>query len=79
MDVGSHVDVSSLIEKTQTKLVKATDLATRQRKLMGTEGWGDKVSDAVRDAEEERMSLLEAQMSSLASSIEQFKRLELDS
>ena len=79
VDVGSHVDVASLIEKTESKLAKATDSAARQRKLMGAEGWGDKVSDAVKDAEEEKLSVFEAQMKSLASSVEQFKRLTLDS
>ena len=79
LDVGSQVDASSLVEKTESKLVKITDAAARQRKLMGAEGWSDKVSDAVKDAEEEKLSVLDAQVKSLASSIEQFKRLTLNS
>ncbi|KAI7779634.1 hypothetical protein LA080_000658 [Diaporthe eres] len=42
LDVGTQADVSALIEKTQAKLTKLTDLADRQRKLMTTEGWADK-------------------------------------
>lgn len=79
MDVGSHVDVASLLSKTETKLAKTTDAAARQRKLMSAEGWGDKVSDALKEAEVEKLTLLDAQVGSLTSSIEQFKRLKLDS
>lgn len=77
LDVGTQADVSALIEKTQAKLTKLTDLADRQRKLMTTEGWADKVSTAVKHAEEEKLSQADAQMRSLVSSIEQFRRLEL--
>lgn len=77
LDVGTQADVSALIEKTQAKLTKLTDLADRQRKLMMTEGWADKVSTAVKHAEEEKLSQADAQMRSLVSSIEQFRRLEL--
>lgn len=77
LDVGTRADVSALIEKTQAKLTKLTDLADRQRKLMTTEGWADKVSTAVKHAEEEKLSQADAQMRSLVSSIEQFRRLEL--
>lgn len=79
IDVGSHVDVSSLLDKTETKLAKATDAAARQKKLMGAEGWSDKVSDALKEAEVEKLAVFEAQIGSLTSSIEQFKRLKLDS
>lgn len=77
LDVGTQADVSALIEKTQAKLTKLTELADRQRKLVTTEGWADKVSTAVKHAEEEKLSQADAQMRSLASSIEQFRRLEL--
>lgn len=46
---------------------------------MSAEGWGDKVSDALKEAEVEKLTLLDAQVGSLTSSIEQFKRLKLDS
>lgn len=77
LDVGTTADISALIEKTQARLNKFSDLANRQRKLMAAEGWADKVSTAVKHAEEERLSQADAQMRSLASSIEQFRRLEL--
>lgn len=77
LDVGTQADVSALIEKTQAKLTKLADTADRQRKLMAAEGWAEKVSAAVKHADEERLSQADAQMRSLASSIEQFRRLEL--
>jgi valyl-tRNA synthetase len=77
VDVGSHVDVSSLLGKTEAKLAKANEAADRQRKTMAMEGWADKVSEAIKDAEEEKLVVIEAQMKSLASSIEQFKRLDI--
>lgn len=39
LDVGSHADVSALIEKTQAKLTKLTESAAKQRRLMSAEGW----------------------------------------
>lgn len=77
LDVGTQVDVSALIEKTQAKLTKLAELAERQRKLMAIEGWADKVSTAVKHADEEKLSEADAQVKSLASSIEQFRRLKL--
>lgn len=77
LGIGKQADVLALIEKTQAKLSKLTDLAARQQKLMAAEGWADKVSAAVKHAEEEKLSQAEAQMRSLASSIEQFRRLVL--
>lgn len=38
LDVGTTADVSALIEKTQAKLNKLSDLANKQRKLMAAEG-----------------------------------------
>lgn len=77
LDVGTDADVSDLIEKTQAKLTKLVDLVNRQRKLMAAEGWADKVSTAVKNSEEEKLSQADAQMRSLVSSIEQFRRLEI--
>lgn len=77
LDVGSHTDIALLIEKTTAKLAKLSDFVARQRKFMTAEGWSDKVSAATKDAEVEKLSAAEAQMMSLKSSIEQFKRLNL--
>lgn len=77
LDVGTNAEVSNLIEKTQARLTKLTDLVNRQHKLMAAEGWADKVSTAVKHSEEEKLSQADAQMRSLASSIEQFRRLEI--
>lgn len=77
LEVGSHNDVSALIDKTQAKLTKLTESAAKQRRLMAAEGWGEKASAAVKSAEEEKSVEVEAQMQSLLSSIEQFRRLKL--
>lgn len=77
LDIGTNTDVSDLIQKTQARLTKLADLVNRQRKLMAAEGWADKVSTAVKHSEEEKLSQADAQMRSLVSSIEQFRRLEI--
>lgn len=77
LDVGTNAEVSDLIEKTQARLTKLADLVNRQRNLMATEGWADKVSTAVKHSEEEKLSQADAQMRSLTSSIEQFRRLDI--
>lgn len=77
LDVGSHADVSALIEKTQAKLTKLTESAAKQRRLMSAEGWEEKASAAVKSTEEEKLVEIEAQMQSLLSSLGQFRRLKL--
>lgn len=77
LDVGSHAEASALIEKTQGKLIKLTESAAKQRRLMMAEGWEEKASAAVKSAEEEKLVEVEAQMQSLLSSLGQFRRLKL--
>lgn len=77
VEVSTHVEISSLVDHTQAKLLKATEAATRQRKLIEEETWSSQVSDAVKEMEQQKLSVAEAQVKSLSSSIEQFKKLSM--
>jgi hypothetical protein len=69
--------VSALIAKTSAKLEKMTESLEKQRKLVAGSDWAEKVSEAIRDQELSRIAESEAQAQSLASSIDQFKKLTL--
>lgn len=77
LEVGKQVDVSALMEKTEARLTKLKEMVERQLKVHAVDGWAEKVSTAVRTAEQERLSEAGAQIRSLTSSMEQFRRLEL--
>ena len=78
VDVASHgLDASELLAKTRVKLGKTADSVEKLRKAMAVEGWADKVSDAVREAEGEKLAEAEAQMSSLKESIAQFELMKI--
>jgi valyl-tRNA synthetase len=78
LEVRGRVVVDELLKKTRSKMEKATETVTRQRELLGAEGWTDKVSEAVRDTEATKLKEAEAEERSFAASLAQFEKLKLE-
>ncbi|KAI5918804.1 tRNA synthetases class I-domain-containing protein [Camillea tinctor] len=78
LDVAEQVN-KAMVAKTSERLAKARDLVAKQRKLIEDKAWAEKASEAVRDLELAKLTAAEAQVGSLALSIEQFEKLNLDS
>ncbi|TKA78490.1 Valine--tRNA ligase, mitochondrial [Cryomyces minteri] len=77
LEVKGRVDVDQEIKKAQLKMKKAADGAQKQRKVLEAEGFEEKVSSAVLEAEKKKLADLLAEEKNYEGSIEQFERLKL--
>ncbi|KAL2357681.1 valyl-tRNA synthetase-like protein [Cryomyces antarcticus] len=78
LEVKGRVDVDQEIKKAQLKMKKAADGAQKQRKVLEAEGFEEKVSSAVLEAEKKKLADLLAEEKNYEGSIEQFERLKLE-
>lgn len=65
------------IKKAQQKLQKASAASQKQKKLMDSEDFKAKVSEAVMDSEQEKLADLEAEIRNYEATVEQFERMKL--
>ncbi|KAF1813777.1 valyl-tRNA synthetase-like protein [Eremomyces bilateralis CBS 781.70] len=78
LEVKGRVNIDAEIKKAQTKMQKAADNATKQRKLLEAPDFEEKASKAVRDVEQGRLGEFLAEQKNYEQSIEQFEKLKLD-
>ncbi|KAH7344317.1 valyl-tRNA synthetase-like protein [Pyrenochaeta sp. MPI-SDFR-AT-0127] len=77
LDIKGHVDMDTEIAHALAKLHKATEAVASQTKTMAVPDYQDKVSDAVKEGDRERLKAAEAERRNLQRSIEQFEQLRL--
>jgi valyl-tRNA synthetase len=77
LDVAGHVNVDEEITKAQAKMKKFADSASKQRKLIGSEDFKQKVSDAVQEEERKKLAEMEAFMGNYERTVTQFQELKL--
>ena len=78
LEVKGRVDIDVEITKAQTKMKKAAEGATKQRKILDAPDFADKVSEAVKEAESKKLEDLLVEQRNYERSIEQFERLKLE-
>ncbi|KAF2204598.1 valyl-tRNA synthetase-like protein, partial [Delitschia confertaspora ATCC 74209] len=77
LDIRGRVDIDKEISKAQERLKKASEVVQKQKKIMGEEGWEEKVSGAVKEMERERLRGAEVESRNWEMSIQQFERLKI--
>lgn len=74
-DIKGHVDVDTEIARAMAKLQKATEAVTNQKKIMAVPDYQDKVSDAVKEGDREKLKAAETESRNLQRNIEQFEQV----
>lgn len=77
LDVKGRIDIDKEITKAQERLKKTNEVMEKQRKIMDAE-WEEKVSEAVKEQEREKLKAAEVEGRNLQRSLEQFERLKLE-
>lgn len=78
LDVKGRIEVEKEISKAQERLKRANETVEKQRKIMGAEGWEGKASDAVKEAEREKLRAAEVEGRNWEGTLEQFERMRLE-
>lgn len=78
LEVKGRVNIDAEITKAQSKIKKAADGATKQRKILDAPDFADKVSEAVKEAEKKKLEDLMVEQRNYERSIEQFEKLKLE-
>ncbi|KAF1997617.1 valyl-tRNA synthetase-like protein [Amniculicola lignicola CBS 123094] len=78
LDIKGKIDIEKEIAKAKDRLAKANEAAEKQKKVMGIEGWEEKVSEAVKETERERLRAVELEARNWGASIGQFERLKIE-
>ncbi|EFQ92380.1 hypothetical protein PTNB73_09823 [Pyrenophora teres f. teres] len=77
LDVKGHIELDKEITKAQDRLTKANETITRQKKIMDDE-WEQKVSDAVKEQEKEKLKAAELEAKNWEASIQQFEKMKIE-
>ena len=77
LDIKGRIDVDKEITKAKTRLQKADEAIQKQRKILGAGDFEEKVSEAVKEIEREKLKAAETESKNLERSIEQFEKLKL--
>jgi valyl-tRNA synthetase len=77
LDIKGRIDVDKEIAKAKDRLKKANEVQERQKKIMDKE-WEEKVSEAVKETEREKLKAAEVESRNWVASIEQFERLKIE-
>ena len=64
--------IEAEIDKAKAKLSKARESVQRQEKILGMPGYGEKVSEAVREVERQKLKDAEAEVGNYEDTIRQF-------
>ncbi|KZF26102.1 valyl-tRNA synthetase-like protein [Xylona heveae TC161] len=78
LHVKGRVDIDAEIKKTQTKLKKAADGVSRQRKILDDPAYQKKVSAELQEVERKKLADFEAEQRGYEETIEQFEALKLE-
>ncbi|KAH3939921.1 hypothetical protein HBH53_226370 [Parastagonospora nodorum] len=73
-DIKGHFDIDVEISRAMAKLQKAMG-AVNHQKVMAIPDYQDKVSDAVKEGDKEKLRVAETEVGNLQHSIEQFEQL----
>lgn len=79
LDVRGHVNIDEEISKAQQKMKKASDSAAKQKKLIGSDEFKQKVSAAVQEEEQKKLDEFVAVQQNYEKTIAQFQTLKLES
>lgn len=77
LDIKGRIDIDKEIGKAKDKIKKANETVEKQKKIMDKE-WEDKVSEAVKEQERERLAAAEVEGRNLQRSLEQFEKLRIE-
>lgn len=77
LDVKGRIELDKEITKAQDRLTKANETIARQKKIMDAE-WEQKVSDAVKEQETEKLKTAELEAKNWEASIAQFERMKIE-
>jgi valyl-tRNA synthetase len=78
LDVKGHVNIDEEIVKAQQKMKKASDSAAKQKKLIGSDEFKEKVSTAVQAEEQKKLDEFLAVQENYEKTITQFQTLKLE-
>jgi valyl-tRNA synthetase len=78
LQVKGRVDVQTEVKKLQGKLQKSSDSVRKQRMVLDAPDFADKVSDAVLDAEKQKLVDLLSEQGNYEKTLEQFEKLKLE-
>lgn len=76
--VHGRVDLDEEIAKASRKLERARDVVARQRKILDTPGYRDKVAAKVQETEREKLRDAEKEVEEMQAAIEMFEKLKLE-
>lgn len=78
LHVKGRVDLDAEIAKAQKKLDKAKGNIQKQEKILKDPNYLEKVSDAIREADEKKLADAKQEMNSFEETIKQFEQLKLE-
>ncbi|KAF2187716.1 hypothetical protein K469DRAFT_704654 [Zopfia rhizophila CBS 207.26] len=78
LNIKGRVDVEQEITKAKDRLKKANDVIAKQKKILGEDGFEEKVSAAVQETEREKLRNAEVESKNWEMSIEQFQKLKIE-
>jgi len=78
LHVKGRVDIDGEIAKARKKLEKTKMGIERQKKILGDEGYKEKVSAELQDVEKRKLGDLEAEANGFEETIKQFEGLKLE-
>ncbi|KAH0536755.1 hypothetical protein FGG08_006393 [Glutinoglossum americanum] len=78
LHIKGRVDIDAEIAKAQTKLLKATDGAQRQKKILSDPAYQQKVSKELQEVERKKLADFEAEAHNYVESIKRFEKLKLE-
>ena len=76
--VKGRVDIASHLEKTKDKLVKAQEKLDKMKDQVGAAGYKDKVDSDIKEADDERLRNLVAEVETLESFVTSLQKLTLE-
>jgi len=78
LHVKGRVDIDGEISKASKKLEKTNQGIERQKKILGDEGYKEKVSEELQEVEKRKLGDLEAEAKGFGETIKQFEGLKLE-
>ena len=78
MHVKGRVDIDAEIQKATKKLDKTKQGIERQQKILGDEGYKEKVSKELQEVEINKLKDLETEKNAFEETIKQFEQLKVE-
>ena len=76
--IKGRVDIDGEIKKARAKLERAAAAAEKSKKILGDEGYKEKASEELQEAERKRLADAEAEVREMEASMMQFEALKLE-